>query len=166
MEKTFKEVAHLYLGCKCVLNLSDAEDVPPNYIGTLDKIDTGVLTNQIFPIELTLTIGDYEAGEDDEVKPILHRLEDMTFEDVCSLYCYQDKIFISETKCHKYTAFEYKWVHEDKDRNLADGYSYSGICTPLINSKFSVNELTFLLSKHYDLFNLIDNGHAIDAKTL
>lgn len=140
MSKTFKEVAHLYLGCTI-----------QHFHGTtfLCAVDLPYIKNDTLPI-----------------KPILHRLEDMTFKDICSLYSYQDKIFISETTCHKYTVFYYKWVHEDKDRNLADGYSYSSICTPLINSKFSVNELTFLLSKHYDLFNLIDNGQAIDAKTL
>jgi len=111
MEKTFKEVAHLYLGCKVKWN------------------DDSLFSEKISDFDL------FQMSHINDIKPILHRLEDMTE---------YDKVNAINPMLY---GFESIINQSEKLRQLA--------------------EITiFLLSKHYDLFNLIDNCQAIDAKTL
>ena len=114
MGKTFKEVAHLYLGC---------------------AIKAGHGTTLLCSVDLIHII-----NETLSVMPILYRLEDMTEEDKEQIGFAAFGILRNETK-------ELKLPSKN------------------ISCIWAARQTSFLLSKHYDLFNLIDNGQAIDYKT-
>lgn len=134
MEKTFKEVAHLYLGCKVVI------------------VD-GIRDNDKDTLTYMNILGDCGGNQYEwlisNCRPILHRLEDMTEEDA--------KLIVDEMPMY---------LGHDKDidhhfiQALINGTKY------VMNYLDTVEITKILLSKHYDLFNLIDNGQAIDAKIL
>ena len=136
MEKTFKEVAHLYLGCT-IKGLSHGE---------------WFLSPSILAREQN------SEGEFLYSKPILHRLEDMTDKDAIELVSLWSDIFLNvEKKDVRYKKLNFEFNYASSRRVRTEQVDFC---------KLNSNQFLFLLSKHYDLFNLIDNGHAIDAKTL
>lgn len=138
MKKTFKEVAHLYLGCEVVSTAG-------KHMGIMVGVDlTQAVINPKDEFNPKTTLVEY-------LKPILHRLEDMT--DEC---CLEVSIILRASTAYSDIS-KIAQVREifRRAKNMQTNI--------LMCEWFDL--FVFLLSKHYDLFNLIDNGQAIDAKT-
>lgn len=150
--KIFKEVAHLYLGCKC-------------FLGDKDWKPTNI------PVELQAPYTDPNYGKpyicefDAHVMqtylhkaiPILHRLEDLTDNDAVELVALWSDLFLGVQKIDiMYGKLNFKFRYISSNRIRTEQVKFY---------QLNSDQFLFLLSKHYDLFNLIDNGQAIDAKT-
>lgn len=129
MKTELKEVIHLYLGCEMTDGrILHSVDIDGEWM--LLAPNGGGCTN-------------FCHKWDESVKPILHRLEDMTE------------------------------MHENEVCNIIgimgiDAYKHAFIKegTYMIKLKDSVELYTFLLKNGYDIFGLIDSGQAVDYKTL
>jgi len=130
MSKTFKEVAHLYLGCD--VKIEESEKAILCKVGSYEMGEDCEITYENQDVDSGFC-GEWETVEVEAhtIKPILYRLDDMAEKDLAMV---QLTII---------------------DRDLQ-----------LFNRAWTISQFAFLLSKNYDLFNLIDNGQAIDAKTL
>ncbi len=143
MEKTFKEVAHLYLGCEVVI----VDGIRDNNTDTLTYMNI---------------LGDCGGNQYEwlisNCRPILYRLEDITDKDAIELVSLWSDIFLNvEKKDVRYQKLNFDFNYASSRRVRTEQVDFR---------KLNSDQFLFLLSKHYDLFNLIDNGHAIDAKTL
>jgi hypothetical protein len=135
----WKDIAHLYLGCECL-------------------VETGIETQ---PIKLTGI--SYDEGElwchfentetgyalVEDVKPILRPLSDMTEEERRVLILERYSVSNTLTK---------SWIDNNVMYFETTGFTQGG--------KFYINEYTpdiflYLLSRHFDLFNLLDTNQAI-----
>lgn len=87
-----------------------------------------------------------------QIKPILRRLEDMTEEDM------KDLINIEEIRKRpfKYICLEGTGITWKTEGTEWEIITWLDELSPL--------QFTFLLSRSYDLFSLIDSGQAIDRK--
>jgi len=155
MKKDIKDYLHLYLGC----------EIQGNY---MDEPCKGYLTG----------IGEYQAeiqfivngnAEEEpaynrysEVKPILRTLSDMT-ED--------EKLWwFNSVNDGKRKLVESEWVSELNGKACephwtlwTDDYKIGRMgYTVGINNSFKPEQFFWLLSKHFDLFGLIEAGMAID----
>ena len=156
MEKTqqerLKEVIHLYLGCEVEVTTSSA-----TFKGKLVGLffDQWKMPNG--PMELTfqVCIDDhiYHLYKAKICKLILRSLDDMTEEEAIELY---NHIFPDVPRDDRFKA---NIIKSQIDKN---GFYYEG--------RVSMQDFTewfrWCLGKHFDLFNLIPDGIAINAKEL
>lgn len=132
---TFKEVAHLYIGC---------------YF----RVER---TGQIAPFQFYYNGGDEPIGTHelckadysfDEVKPILRKLNSMTDEE--------------REANDKQGSIGWHSITKGEPASAVNEVSQLGLAVVHRQAR----EMAHLLSLHFDLFNLIDNGFAIDRATL
>lgn len=138
-EKNIEDYLHLYLGCEVVIQKSFT-----GFGRYLVKGDKVVLNTKLL----------MELGEDGNctytpnyIKPILRNLNDMTEE---------EKLQLAYNHAYPHVKFS------SKESALNSMYGRYG-------SKWFTayqDEFLFLLSKHFDLFGLIEAGIAIDKTTL
>lgn len=142
MEKNIKDYLHLYLGCECIMTR-------PSYHAVHELGLSGDRTFLLGGKFLTYFI---EPTTKAEVKPILRPLSDLTHQEVwvfCNFNEYQKLI---KYKVHE-SFLEINWdENEEKDRY----YHY-------YFRQLSARQFHFLLSKHFDVFELIESGLAIDS---
>lgn len=136
MKKTFKEVAHLYYGCQMVLIHND---------GSSQQCE-------LDPIIFSWIVQENGIEMPFELKPILHRLEDMTDE-----HCLEAATIL-RAECYTENHVRIAGVKEIIKRA-------HNMQTNILMGEW-IQLFTWMLSKGYDLFQLIDNGQAIDAKTI
>lgn len=137
MKKELKDYLHLYLGCECILD--------DHNTGILIGFDSQLHNKEVEMVCYTIwdkKDDDWMVYNDDSsferIKPILRPLSDMTEDEF-----YEFKSF-ADNDCSK-------MIHI---KNVKD------ITTNLFH-EFEASR--FLLSKHFDLFGLIDSGLAVNA---
>ena len=111
----FKEIAHLYTGCKVYSIISNE-----CFIESMNGVDTDCIRVE--------GVVDYHTGE---YKPILRPLSDMTEE--------EKRVVLAPSSI----------IHDEHSEAKAMALSTN-----------------YMLSRHFDLFDLIDSGEAIDATTI
>ncbi len=138
MKKELKDYLHLYLGCK----------VEYGYDGTkkIGKL-VGKDDSAGWQVDKLRVLAPYQYVRDELIKPILRPLSDMT-ED--------EKVVMHDTL----------WITKEEDKH----YSVSHKCTywhlKCCGREKEPEVFLYLLSKHFDLFGLIDAGLAIDKTKL
>lgn len=162
MEKTkLSEVIHLYLGCE--VTICEYEGAPFNA-----KL-TGVVTERtdhesMMRIQALISDGDDEGHigwyDFDEIVDIhLRKLEDMTEEEANHLFDihYSENGVFKWRNCFKVNrhSAEYWINYESSRRDRRNVIKFDEI---------KPKDFQWLLSKSFDLFNLVDSGQAINAK--
>lgn len=146
MNKNIKDYLHLYLGCECIVK----EPGESAFKSVLEGIQRGKF--------LLKEYGHLLLWEAAEIKPILRPLSDMTEEELIE----QENIF----KIYE-PDFE---VTPDMRKNAWEKIKNDGIMAVEFsedNNPLMVFELfRYFLSKHFDLFGLIESGLAIDKTKL
>jgi hypothetical protein len=148
MEKNIKDYLHLYLGCKVreVMSLGDDEY-------TLTK----------------LSLAYHAIREGNKIFPILRPLSDMTEEEAKIYFGISESAEVYKKNMYDdHSEFLYRWEDRRRKYNTSDGMAHSavGIAHNCENADMTPTQFLFLLSKHFDLFGLIEAGLAIDATTL
>lgn len=144
MKTTFKDVAHLYLGCEVEVKRKN-DKIP--IVGRMCEItknsNHGDWVEVRFEHVETVTNRIWETSasnfhtfffNDDDVKPLLRKLGSMTDEDARKGSWRDAKTALSFFEFHKY----------------------------IDTRRFFACDIILLASMGYDLFNLIDSGEAID----
>lgn len=162
MEKKIEDYLHLYLGCTLksdtgtVKLMSVIAEIPP-----CTNWGIAVLNgNQTYSTEL----GNY--------KPILRPLSDITEEEAIEVFKMCSLFDLSECVFEFGENYE-TWINAEKDGRVIDAIKFVGDNIEMMNNKdgFSaINPISgvtkYYLSKHFDLFGLIDAGLAIDKTKL
>lgn len=178
MERDIKDYLHLYIGCQ--VKRTDIDD----YGWTL----VGVSASEVEPGRTVAIIGGpvFQEWYAEETRPILRPLSDMIEDDFKefakpkSFAVYQSYWYACERETDP--EFEGDIVEHIQDAcdddpenvimfNTRDkSISYGWISYDEVYHSFSTKEhadwFKFLLSKGFDLFNLIPDGLAIDATTI
>lgn len=140
-----KDVIHLYLGCQCVTD------------GQLEEEHIAKMVGICYDEVQILNEYHNQHGECpiDRVKPILRSLSSMTEEDALVVAQMESDIFlfIEIARISKQAiGFEFEYSSSRRRRGR----------TVLFDS-LSPNQFAYLLSKGYDLFDLIPRNLAIDS---
>lgn len=153
----FSTVAHLYLGCR----IQHPDGSIAELFGVVDK-------DAHFVNEQTNQCGFCSIDSPLFGKPIFRKLESMSEEEMKELLSLwhwpSDDIFRQENFTIKFYPYE---PHRNINRGNGIGYSLfrgdTHIQTGTLSfSRLNAAQFLYLLSKHFDLFNLIDNNLAID----
>jgi len=163
MIKELKNYLHLYLGCKVEYGYEGTKK-----IGKLEgKVDLAGWQVNTYKV-----LAPYQYVRDELIKPILRPLSDMTdaeFKEAILLHwgisrdIVEQKIDRVERRKElkqnvRYgTAIPYSAFDKEGKHYMTGTFSTSSL---------SPDTLLFLLSKHFDLFGLIEAGLAIDKTTL
>ena len=148
MKQLTPQILGMYLGCRIMVTRGRWK-----VTGTLGGVDSNgsVMlrdsTTNFTPDEDWI---ENDRGFDilsDGVKPVLRRLEDMT-----------------EGEAYEYGIVAKVW-HDGTAESYMRKKSFASREHAVVG-KYRVAGLMFLLSKSFDLFNLIDSGLAIDSKTI
>jgi hypothetical protein len=136
--KELKDFIHLYLGCECVIGDSNVKE-------TIQAVS-----------EYSICTGSNKHGVDSwykipSVKPILRPLSDMTEE---------EKVTLFDLEISNYSEYKSKLIAVDLWIQRWQRYPSTEF------GKWFPKTFLFLLSKHFDIFGLIESGLAIDSKTL
>lgn len=167
--KLTPQILAMYLGRECMIEANEGNKE------TVLKLMAVNITGYAF-------FDDSEYTEDpiaiEFVKPILRRLEDMAEEEALEFtkYLYGKMFGLADEikdsiSVLSDSADQIGWIcsgHE-KERIGITIEVDRGIELSLDGDKMKVNQfdcIALLLSKHFDLFGLIDSGEAIDQKTL
>lgn len=144
--KKFNTVAHLYLGCKLY------------HLTTLKSI--GILDGKAYDTFMTERNGDFGF-----YKPLLRKLDTITIQEMKELsaieWFWGGGHIVSDIKKigwkfpNNYNLIEYSF-----ESRQGTGCSV-GSCTIQLN-RISQRQFLFLLDKRFDLFNLIENGEALN----
>lgn len=179
MKTLSPQILAFYLGCEVELN-SPREKIVTGFIQEIDVTGNCIMAS----MEIT------RRSNIRRIKPLLRKLSSMTEEEAQQLLTilFEDKSLKDEDKV---TADEIDVdLHPNDDALMVDGdmalvialscrcyegqlgitlngslvlYNEAGSIDRLENT---VEAFAFLLSKHFDLFNLIENNLAIDKDTL
>lgn len=179
-EVTFKDIAHLYLGCRVLINGVDKEDYE-------EEIDNGLTDGTVANLTLVNEgICQLSGCSDNEswewaieaegyymcgwwngkpFKPILRRLDSLTEDEAFELVMTTGHFYLTKEKFELFTI-------DGKGFCWGDGTMWHGDGVSEVNewhlhfSELSAMQFTYLLGKCFDLFNLIPRGLAIDAESL
>jgi hypothetical protein len=153
--KKLKDYAPFYLGCECItpdgimvlngINATDSKHSLWFYCRWNDKKNCYLPKQNGDVLMKQSMVG--KAYKYSEIKLILRPLSDIKHEELIELY----EILNSEED-------DSVWEYEQYKRN----YAVINISGP----EFKASVFHFLLSKHFDIFSLIDAGLAIDKTTL
>lgn len=148
--KEIKDYLHLYAGCP----------VEFDRYGTLCM---GTLTASLFK--------DFNHGEV-ELKLILRPLRDMTEDEAIEVFKMVSLLDLSECQFEfgeNYTT----WINANLNGRVIDSINFLGDNIEMMNNDGTYSPLNpiapvhkYYLSRHFDLFSLIENGLAIDKTTL
>lgn len=132
--KNISDYLHLYLGCDVKLNGNKVNRSLTSYM--LNEIENG--------------------HWQDDIKPILRPLSDMSEEEKIMLCC-----------LNMPNGWQPGHIYETNDDDIAAMriFDYQGDYKSLYipKKRISPNNFLWLLSKHFDLFGLIEAGLALDA---
>lgn len=157
MEKNIKDYLPFYLGC---------EVMHRNEKGRLEAVSKRMNVWDGF-----ISFGDFGSWYAvNEIKPILRPLSDMTDEEAKACYkinpyskaewLIQSVIVKENIKGYQPNIVQINWAGKEGSTGYASGTDY------IYFNKLSAEQFSFLLSKHFDLFGLIEAGLAIDTTTL
>ncbi len=153
MEKKIEDYLHLYLGCEMERG--------------------GIVTGALLQAAKEAA---FNAWLD--FKPILRPLSDMTEEEAADVYTIErDRILHTPTIDHDLSKrIDFGWVVTRLDHmNIGLLIRFDGVCYKVVDEgkrptiEPAMNQpliFHYLLSKRFDLFNLIPDGLAIDKTTL
>ena len=174
MKKELKDYLHLYLGCDCRLDNKETGKL----IGFDSRLHDAELEMVCYTIWLDKE-NDWSVYNDDKnfgrIKPILRPLSDMTEEAIklfqmLSLYDLKDCVFdfIEDESSFCINAELRGRVIDAMEVRISDFpiinmMNKDGSFSPVSNIQ---DIFMFLISKHFDLFGLIESGLAIDKTTL
>lgn len=160
---TFKEVAHLYLGCEVIL----LNSAPYN-----QGILTGVHIDSVPKFKIKSNPAQYsDYGFEclfDEIKPYLRPLSSMTEEEmiefatiVLPFLSDKKRITITGQKFVSGALFptiqiDYEIFNVERRKMVRESRVY------ISTERLRPNELLYLLHKHFDLFGLIDSKEAME----
>lgn len=142
----FKEIAHLYLGCKVFIE--------GGIIGTLNQVDTNKLDITCYD-----TVFAYPKFE--QVTPILRHIKSITKDEILELICHHPKHGPNEVEyLGKFgTSLCYRVTFQGPERKYQKMYQTSHFGeTP--------QQFNYLISKGFDVFGLIEAGEAINQKRI
>lgn len=157
----FKEVAHLYIGCKI-------KKLKPTWIDekTLEFSLLGITHSQqnlfttVF-IHFLQNEGQLmsQTGLNDNYKPILRKLSDMNVIEMMEFvnlipFYKQSHVFDFDIKVGAIN-FKVSYHGQFNSYRKRVAYAYN-----------NPEQVVYLLSKHFDLFGLIESDEAIDAATI
>jgi hypothetical protein len=159
MEQNIKDYLHLYLGCKVVGTYNDNS----GSYGYLTGVTNGGDECEIqFILEDCINVSEEpEWNEAKDVKPILRSLSDMTEADVADW----GSVKINHTTyCVELDSTDDfgEFTEVYPDGSILSRSKDDGDIRPIDGGKLFL----LLLSKHFDLFGLIEAGLAIDKSTL
>lgn len=139
----FKDVAHLYLGCEVQARKKNR--------------NKEWLTGTAVEVTRKSNHGDWVVVNFDEV----HCIINAQWNEVCSNF---HTYFLSEDEI-KPLLRKLDSMTEEESYDLEMLGHHLVICRACSN-EFHAARTNYLLSKHFDLFNLIENGEAIDISTV
>jgi hypothetical protein len=158
MKKKLEDYLHLYLGCEVEFVFETRTGGKENRTGRIERIGkNGVVKD----VDIFGANGAY-IKRADEVKPILRPLSDMTEEEAIELtkltawkyYGGHPSERVYKTYKNAFGQLVVSWGEHHREKNV-----------PITKSSFYPEEIPWLLSKGFDLFNLIHEGLAIDKST-
>lgn len=150
MKKEIKDYMHLYINsCECEVI----------YVN-------GQVKNHIAKVGETVGFDEvtyYVVSSEDiiNVKLILRPLSSMTEEEFKIIVDWPMQATREVTKFYstdKFICCEYRWPHS----SMIDGYGYSSTAIYFTKEEWTPVQFVYLLSKGFDLFNLIHEGLAIE----
>lgn len=159
--KKLKDYIHFYLGCECLIG--DKKEI--DYIQMVNETGLSVCTGtNKNDIQLW-----YKTSS---CKPILRPLSDMTEEEFIELFKKCSLFDLSECVFEFSESYEV-WINAVHNGVVIDGIKIeSGDCVMMMNNDGGYSPINpqsecmaWFLSKHFDLFELIDNDIAIDKTT-
>lgn len=159
MNTLFKDIAHLYTGCKVLCVYPAGTDGSENWAES-KQVDT--LTSVSFE-ECCFLLKDnpdyYFEGDDNEfdLKPILRPLSSMTEKETTEIVLLNRMVKNTLTSVLFDCKFTIKYL-------TPNGFNPQGGEIDLRQN--NPQTFAYLLSVHFDLFGLIESGQAIDATTL
>jgi hypothetical protein len=145
-EKNLKDYLHLYLGCHCVV---DGRPAIIDSVSTNKHIDT-------VTAQFTDTNDQYDwavYNDLSEVKLLLRPLSDMTEQEFKEIF--------KPIQPGDVTDEDFKEAMQHLIKNGIDAFDFEGVSAQIV---FEYTRL--LLSKGFDIFELIPSGLAIDKTTL
>lgn len=153
MKKDIKDYLHFYVG-SCDCQIIYVNETVKNFfakVGEVVKFDSVTF---------------YVLSDEDvcNAKLILRPLSDMTEEEVkvaCGWVQAQREI-LSFRKTLKFAEVNYRWP----DTRMENGWAYSSIALYWHKEEWTPEITLYLLSRGFDLFELIPEGLAIDKTTL
>jgi len=165
-----KEVLHLYLGCECIVTESEFYEGGKGILVSFDiEVDAGVVSDCNAHDQTKYCT---EADLDD-IKPILRTLDSMTLEE--GAWCLKETFFdhvdyplmhfklelVGEEQKNPRISIDNDWFKNELTFGTARGSIWS--CdTEAANVKITSKVWLYLLSKHFDLFGLIESGQALN----
>ena len=171
MKTKFKEVAHLYLGCNVQVKEGIArmcEITKASNCSDRIRVKFEWVVKKYYDAdgshrESSSDAHDYYLGHE-EIKPILRPLSDMTEEEMKQLYSLVfGKQFCGDNITHRdigdkkerwvlWSGVERLFIYKDGDIGADSDLHYYTVHQPTI--------MKWLLSKQFDIFNLIELGEA------
>jgi len=125
-------------------------------IGELYRIETGKTDKQLFEINPTIIVSDYELYLlEDEIKPILRPLSDLT-----------EEIEHNGERFVPYKVLGWEYLHDNTEFGQVVYCEYGESPKTAINVIDYIGDYHTLLSWHFDVFGLLDKGLAIDINSL
>jgi hypothetical protein len=157
--KDIRNYLHLYLGCEVIVKAKD--NTGPTIKGRLHSLDLKYNDCVVGAFDFSIS----EAN----IKPILRPLSDMTEEEAKELYLTDPYakgswLIKSVTVEENIKGFEPNIVRIEWEGSVGNLTSSYGCGTEYMYlNKLNAKQHRLLLSKHFDLFDLIPAGLAIDA---
>lgn len=156
MEAKFSQVAHLYLGCEI-----EDEEKPQGTTAVLDSIDTnGDCYYNYYDNETYQSDTDSVMCHVDDIKPVLKHLSDLSDGEAIELAKRFTDLWPVDTVFEAYKNTFDRWVVSWGNKPHQKFIIYPDELRP------TTKQFLYLLSIKVDLFNLIETGQAINAKTV
>ena len=154
MKKELKDYLHLYLGCDCRLDNKETGKL----IGFDSRLHDAELEMVCYTIWLDKE-NDWSVYNDDKnlgrIKPILRPLNNMTEEEIGNFF---DLNVDAQVVMGNFNSpfFQVEYIDDYGERTYEHQYI----------TQLKPEQYRYLISKHFDIFGLIESGLAIDKTTL
>lgn len=173
MQTQLKDVIHLYLGCKFVMKINGTNDLTAPMTFGVDALMAAMSKGEdvISPLLMLRPLSSMTDKEIDELASVLLGKE---------THCYHkwrskegDCIIAEWKKCDVPPPYEKEYEYMTMGMLISEDFSikhkwdyHNKKGTGTTNEPLhNYQEITcYLLSKYFDLFNLIESGHAIEYK--
>jgi hypothetical protein len=161
MGKEIKEVPwHLYMDCNCKVTTTEygVQGPPKSFMGSIHGVyyDRWTTDAMELSIQVMTEHGGRWAYKPDQVQLVLRPLSDLTEEEKIDLYK------IVRMPCPPFIEPDYDDPKVKKEMVMWAEM----LVSPAFGLNLKPDQFIYLLSRHCDLFGLIDSGQAIDLSTL
>jgi hypothetical protein len=167
MKKKLEDYLHLYIDCKIVGTYNDGSGSE----GFLTGVTNGGTECEIqFLLEDGINVTEEpELNNVTEVKPILRPLSDMTQDEFIELFKLCSLFDLSECSFIGTNDKDGVWCNAEYEGRVIDAIRLVGDYVEMMNNDGTFSGMNpqskafkFFISKHFDLFGLIEAGLAID----